>query len=173
MVSGGSVSSPIASIVLPHGDQLELIRKGENSTRLLRWSGGRASACREFQLGQHRFTPVKIGDALPSEIRLATGVSDYKSTAHLFNSIAGVFQSMCGLERNNAEMATCFAFATHFAECRDPAPRAIVTGIDTWEVLQFLKTVRMLLPSCNSRSVFRTGRPLESAGGMLADVCHQ
>jgi hypothetical protein len=46
---------------------------------------------------------------------------------------------MCGLERNNAEMATCFAFATHFAECRDPAPRAIVTGIDTWEVLQFLK----------------------------------
>jgi len=46
---------------------------------------------------------------------------------------------MCGLERNNAEMATCFAFATHFAECRDPAPRAIVTGIDTWEVLQFLR----------------------------------
>jgi len=137
--SGHTVSSPIASAVLPNGDQFELIRKGENSTLLLRWSGGCASTCREFQLGQHRFTPVKIGDALPNEIRLATGVSDYKSTAHLFNSIAGVFQSMCGLERNNAEMATCFAIATHFAECRDPAPRAIVTGIDTWEVLQFLR----------------------------------
>jgi hypothetical protein len=77
---------------------------------------------------------------------------------------------MCGLERNNAEMATCFAFATHFAECRDPAPRAIVTGIDTWEVLQFLKLLGCF---CDSRSFFRTGRPLESAGGMLADVCHQ
>ena len=133
-----SVSSPIVSAVLPDGDQLELIRSDKNSTLLLPWSGGRVSTCREFQLGRRRFTPVKIGDALPSEIRLATGVSDYKSAAKLFNSIAGVFQSMCGLERNNAEMATCFAFATHFAECRDPAPRAILTGTDTWDVLQFL-----------------------------------
>ena len=138
-VSGISVFSPIASAVLPNGDQLELIRRGANSTLLLRWSGGRVSTCREFQFGRRRFTPAEIGEALPSEIRVATGASDYKSTPHLFNSIAGVFQSMCGLERNNADMATFFVFATHFAECRDPAPRAIVTGIDTWEVLQFLK----------------------------------
>ena len=169
-VSGIAASSPIASAVLPNGDQFELIRKGENSTLLLHWNGTSSSKCREFRFGRRRFTPAEIGEALPSEIRLATGVSDYKSTAHLFNSIAGVFQSMCELERNNAEMATCFAFATHFAECRDPAPRAIVTGIDTWEVLQFLKLLGCF---CDSRSFFRTGRPLESAGGMLADVCHQ
>jgi len=121
-VSGIAVSSPIASAVLPNGDQLEFIRKGENSTLLLRWSSGRSSTCQEFQLGQHRFTPVKIGDALPSEIRLAAGVSDYKSTAHLFNSIAGVFQSVCGLDCNNAERAISSAFATHFLECRALAP---------------------------------------------------
>jgi len=136
--SGISVSSPIASAVLPNGDQFELISKGENSTSLLRWSGGRASTCRQFQLGRQRLTPAEIGEDLPREIILATGVSNYKSTADLFNRIAGVFQSMCALERNNAEMATFFVFGTHFAECRDPAPRAIVTGMETWEVLQFL-----------------------------------
>jgi hypothetical protein len=137
--SGIAVSSPIASAVLPNGDQFELIRKGEKSTLLLRWSGSSASTCRQFQFGRRLFTPAEIGEALPSEIRLAAGVSEYKSAAHLFNGIAGVFQSRCGLERNNAEMATFFAFATHFAECRDPAPRAIVTGIDAWDGLQFLK----------------------------------
>jgi len=136
--SGISVSSPVVSALLPDGDQLELIRGVKNSTLLLRWSGGRASKCREFQFGRDRFIPAVIGEAFPSEIRLATGVSDYKSAANLFSRIAGSFQSMCGLARHNAEIATCFAFATHFAECRDPAPRAIVTGTDTWEVLQFL-----------------------------------
>ena len=138
-VSGISVSSPIASAVLPNGDLLELIRRGENSTLLLRWSGGSASKCREFQFGRRRFTPAEIDEALPREIRVARGVSDYKSAADLFDSIAGVLQSMGGLERNNAEMATFFVFATHFAECRDPAPRAVVTGIDTWEASQFLR----------------------------------
>lgn len=136
--SGISVSSPIASVVLPNGDQFELIRRGANSTSLLRWSGGRASKCCEFQFGRQCFTPAALGEALPCEIRLATGVSDYKSPENLFNSIAGVFQSRCALERRNAEISTFFVFATHFAECRDPAPRAIVTGTDTWEVLQFL-----------------------------------
>ncbi len=137
-VSGTAISSSIASAVLPDGGQLELIRSDKNSTLLLHWSGGRASKCREFQLGRRRFTPAELGDALPREIRLANGVSDYKSTTVLFNSIVGVFQSTSAVERNNAEMATSFAFATHFAECRDPAPRAIVTGTDMWEVLQFL-----------------------------------
>ncbi|MGA7294404.1 MAG: hypothetical protein WBW53_00255 [Terriglobales bacterium] len=138
-LSGIADSSPIVSAVLATGDQIELIRTGANSTSLLRWSGGRASKCREFQFGRQRFTPAELGEALPSEIRLATGVSDYESTPRLFDSIVGTFESVCGMDRNNAEMATCFAFATHFAECRDPAPRAIVAGIDPWEVLQFLK----------------------------------
>lgn len=133
-----SAASPIASAVLANGDQLELVRSEKNSTLLLRWSRGRASTCREFGLARRRFTPAELGDALPREIRLATGVSDYKSAADLFTSIADVFQSMRGLERNNAEMAASFVFATHFAECRYPAPRAIVTGTDTWEALQFL-----------------------------------
>ena len=134
-----SVSSPIASAVLSNGDQLELIRSNKNSTRLLRWSGDSASRCREFQLGRQRFIPAAIGETLPREITLANGVSDYKTAADLFDRIAGTFQSVCALERNNAEMASSFVFATHFAECRDPAPRAIVTSIDTWDGLQFLK----------------------------------
>jgi|ERR1035441_6852506 hypothetical protein len=136
--SGISACSPIASAVLPGGDHLELIRSDKNSTRLLRWSGGRASTGEEFQVGRRRFTPAKIGQTLPRQIGLATGVSDYKSAANLFNSIADVFQSMRGLEQNNAEMATCFVFVTYFADCRDPAPRAIVTATDTWDALQVL-----------------------------------
>jgi hypothetical protein len=140
--SGISVSSPIASAVLPHGDQLELIRKGENSTSLLRWTGGRASKCRDVQFGRRRFIPAAIDEDLPTEITLATGVSDYKSAADLFDRIVHIFQSICALEQNNAEMAAFLAFATHFAECRDPAPRAIVTGTDTWEISQFLQLLR-------------------------------
>lgn len=138
MKTFGIVDLPIVSAVLQNGDQFELIRTERNSTSLLRWSGGRASTCREFQIGRRRFTPAEIGDRLPRQIELATGVSDYKSAEKLFNSVADVLQSMRGLERNNAEMATSFAFGTHFAECRDPAPRAIVTGTDMWEALQFL-----------------------------------
>ena len=138
-VSGSLVSSPIVSAVLTNADQLELIRSGANSTTLLHWSGGRVSKCREFKFGRRRFIPAALGEALPSEIRLAAGVSDYKSAAHLFSRIVDVFESTCGLDRNNAELATFFAFATHFAECRNPVPRAIVTGIDTSEGLQFIK----------------------------------
>ena len=154
--SGISVSSPIASAVLPNEDQLELIRKGENSTRLLRWTGGRASKCREFQFGRRRFFPAAIDEGLPSEITLATGVSEYESATDLFNRIAHIFQSICALEQNNAEMATFFVFATHFVECRDPGPRAIVTGIDTWEISQFLQLLRRLCRARHPGSSVRT-----------------
>jgi len=147
------ISLPIASAVLPDGGQLELIRSGEKTTLLLRWHDGRAVKCREFQSGGRRFTPAAIGEALPSEIILATGISDYKSPEDLFNGIGLVFQSTRGLDRNNAERTTCFAFATHFAEFRDPAPRAIVNGIDAWEILQFLE---LLAPFC--RHAIRTTR---------------
>jgi hypothetical protein len=138
-VSAAAISSPIASAVLPNGDHLELIRKGKNSTSLLRWSGDRATKCPEFKFGWRRFLPAAIGKAGASGITLAAGVSNYKSTADLYNRIAGIFQSTRAVERSNAEMATCIIFATYFADCLEPAPRAIVTGIDPWDMVQVLR----------------------------------
>ena len=138
-VSATAVCIPISSAVLASGDQLELIQaKGKRGTRLLRWSGGHASIIPEFKADQQRLTPARIDD-FPLPISLATGISDYKSPALLFTSIAEVFQSAGGLDPENAEKATFFAFATHFAECWDLAPRVIVTGVDIWETMQFLR----------------------------------
>jgi hypothetical protein len=163
--SGTSLSFSIASALLPTGDQLELIRSGDNSTSLLLWSGGCASRCREFRCGRRLYTPVEFGQALPHEITLATGISDYKSPAALFNGIAAVFKSSCGLDCNNADMATFFVFATHFAECRDPAPHAIVAGVDSWDVLQVLKLLGCFCRHALPAGIFvRADRPNLPAG---------
>jgi hypothetical protein len=156
-VSGVPVSSPIASAVLPNGDHLELIRKGKNPTNLLYWSGGHATECPEFKFGRRRFLPAAIGKALPSGITLAAGVSNYKSTADLYNRIAGIFQSTRAVERSNAEMATCFIFATYFADCLEPAPRAIVTGIDPWDMVQVLRLFDYLCRHAITTALFEPG----------------
>jgi hypothetical protein len=143
-----SSSQPVASVVVAD-EMLETVRTRSGATALLRWSGGNASHGREFRIGAHTYVAADSGSGLPREIRLASRPQNYVSDEVLVKEIADILRSRGGVSESNAELAAYFAVATHFADCHDPALRAVISATDEWEAARFLR-----LLACFCRHAF-------------------
>ncbi len=145
-------SQPVASVVVAD-ETLEAVRTRTGAPALLRWNGGRLSYGREFRVGTHTYVAADSGSGLPREIRLARRPQDYVSDEVLISEIAAVLRSRGGASESNAELAAYFAVATHFADCHDPALRAVISATDEWEAARFLQLLacfcRHSLPIAN------------------------
>ena len=143
-----SSSQLVASIVLAD-EILEAVRTRGGSPALLRWSGGKVSYRREFQIGKHNYVAADYGSGLPREIALARRPQDYVSDDVLLGEIAEILRARGGVSASDAEFAAYFAVATHFADCHDPALRAVISATDEWEAARFLR-----LLACFCRHAF-------------------
>jgi hypothetical protein len=143
-----SSSQPVASIVLADS-MLEAVCTRSGTPALLRWSGGKVSYRREFQIGKHNYAAADSDSVLPREIALARRPQDYVSDEVLVCEIADILRSRGGVSKSDAELAAYFAVATHFADCHDPALRAVISATDEWEAARFLR-----LLACFCRHAF-------------------
>ena len=143
-----SSCQPVASVVVAH-EMLEAVRTRGGAPSLLRWNGGNVSYRREFQIGKHNYGAADYGSGLPREIVLARRPLDYESDEVLFGEIAEILRARGGVSESDAEFAAYFAVATHFADCHDPALRAVISATDEWEAARFLR-----LLACFCRHAF-------------------
>jgi hypothetical protein len=142
-------SSQLVASVVAAGEMLEAVRTRTGAPALVRWNGGRLSYGREFRIGTHTYVAADSGSGLPREIRLARRPQDYVSDEVLLSEIAAVLRSRGGVSESDAEFAAYFAVATHFADCHDPALRAVISATDEWEAARFLR-----LLACFCRHAF-------------------
>src|SRR5271156_2709858 len=141
-------SQPVTSIVLAD-ELLESIRTPSGEPELLRWNRGNTSYRREFQIEKNNYVAADSDFGLPHEITLARKPQDYGSDEVLVNEIAEILRARSGVSGSDAEFAAFFAVATHFADCHDPALRAVISATDEWEAARFLQ-----LLACFCRHAF-------------------
>lgn len=133
-----SSSQPVTSVVVAD-EMLETVRTRTGEPALLRWDGRTLSYGREFRIGTHAYVAADSVSGLPREIRLARKPQDYVSDEVLVSEIADILRWRGGVSESNAELAAYFAVATHFADCHDPALRAVISATDEWEAARFLQ----------------------------------
>ena len=132
---------PIASVVSPPDDVIEIIRTDAGSTTLARYMGGELSIAPEFTLGSVTYVAADAQSGIPAHMALASHVGDPVSAEAAFQETTDILCSLTGVAASAAELGAFFAWGTHFADFVNPTLRAVVTGADNIQIARFLQVL--------------------------------
>jgi hypothetical protein len=125
---------------LADGSQLEIVRisSDPDHPQLLHWDGNHATVAEEISVKGRRYVPAESNAGPWRHMRLPSGVVPYGSTKGLFDEVLSMVAKYSGLGGDHAALVTYLALASHFVDCLQTAPCAVLHGAEA-EALALLR----------------------------------
>ena len=135
-----------AGEVFADGSLIELVRDTVDPGRinLLKWNGVTATIKREFSFSARTYIPISFDSSILASMSLPVAPTGYGSAREIFNEVAHVFITFCGLPQRYADLSASFVLSTWFADCSVTSPRLCAVGSSGNGVVQFLRVLGSL-----------------------------